>query len=1417
MTSPLFRYLFTVILMFCAVFCIGQNKDVLKPGPAAFTKNKGQIVDHTGKPNSEVLYLLNTPGLNVQLRKSGFSYDVYEREKQPVEEKSINEHFHKKEIFKDAAKRVKTSFHRIDIDFVNSNPNAEIREIGETDSYTNYYNVPGREEGITKVKTYKSILYKDLYPNIDLEFFIPEDPSKPVEYNFVIHSKGNIQDIKMKFSGAEVNCSTGSLELNLKHGIMKEIIPASWSGEGERKKPVLIEYMHFEQNIFGFNYADGSKKAKNAPLTIDPTPVRQWATYFGGEENESYFVGDVATDSRGNSIISGYTQSLSIIGTGGPPESYYEGQAFTFIAKFDPAGNLLWTTYNGGALGALFRSITVDKDDNIIAVGDSASQDNIATPGTHQTELYPGNNENYPDAIIVKFDLNGNRIWGTYFGGESFDALTGVTTDKQGNIYTIGTTASHENISTPGSFKEIGDADVHHKWNGILARFDKDGNRVWATYYGGEHTSEIAIDNEGNIYFVGDTYSHDEIATPGAYRENFLGTTWNEAFIAKFTPGGDRIWGTYFGGYDYDFGEGLAIDSKNNVIISGATRSDSDIATPGAHKETKATVTDWDAFLAKFDSAGNIIWSTFYGGDEGESFYYNKVDVDNNDNIYLFGNTGSENGISTPDGYQTVKSGDADVFLAKFNPIGERIWGTYYGGNSSDFAVDLDVNAQGEIFLIGWTYSKSGISTPGAHQTAYGGKIDAFLVKFKDCNSSFVADVPEGICEGENLRLSASGANTYLWTGPNGFTSTQANPVIPNATAAHSGTYFVTLISGDGCDDTRDFQVVVSPAPVAHPVPNLISCEAEYNTGISAGFDFLNLASEVLGNQTGMTVFVYDGNGNQLSAPLPSEYINTIPWRETLTIRVFNENNPECYAETSFDIIVKPVPEILPVENIGVCDIDSDGIAEINLNMLTQSLAGNNSNLSIEYFDQNQAPVILSQTGNFKNSTPFRETLTARVTYNDSGCYSETNFDIIIGPAPVAHPIDDLIGCDDDGDGISEYFDVSQVEANVLQGQTGLEVSYFGSDGGELTNFTSPYINREAFEETITVKLTNPETGCFAETSLLLKTSKAPQVNIPATQYACDEGNGFGSFDTSEWVQQVIGNQTGLNISWFDDNGNVLPTPLPAIYRNSVSGTQTLTAIVEDENNSLCSSETKLHLVVNKKISLDLQDSYSLCGLEPFLELELYQNFDTWEWSSENGSILSTTSKVTLHEDGMYSLRVGTYENGILCEETRSFQLLRSVLPVIREINMRDWSSRNYIEIIADGDGDFEYSIDGVNFTEANYFENLQGGIYTVYVRDKNGCGMDTREVLLLDYPKFFTPNNDGHNDHWQLSGLPKESETFIHIFDRYGKLLKQLSSHSGGWDGTFNGKQMPADDYWFKVNLDDGREFTGHFSLVLK
>lgn len=1376
----------------------------------AFIRNEGQVIDQTGRPNRQVLYLLNSRGLNVQLKKNGFSYDTYEFEEHPLSQVVSNDILSKRKRGMAEDKIARRIFHRVDIQFVNSNPEVEIKEIGETASFFNFYNVPGIERGITGVKSFKRLYYKDLYPGIDVDFFIPEDPAKPVEYNFIVHPHGDIGDIRMQISGANVTCTPGSLELDLIHGKLSEVIPASWSGQGKNKTPVLVNFVQQEENIFGFDYADRNQKKENTTLTIDPTPVRQWATYYGGEENESYFVGDVATDSRGNSVIVGYTQSSNILGTGGPPESAYEGQVFSFLAKFDPTGKLLWTTYYGGALGARLTRVTVDKDNHIIGVGDSASPENIATPGTHQTSLYEGNPENYGDGIIVKFDSNGNRIWGTYFGGESFDGLTGVTTDHQGNIYAIGTTASHENISTPGSFKEIGDADVHHKWNGILAKFDKNGNRIWATFYAGEETNEVAVDKEGNIYFVGSTYSNDEISTPGAHRKNILGTSWNEAFIAKFTPSGERIWGTYFGGYDYDFGEGLAIDSENNVIISGATRSAEHIATPGAHKEKKATSTDWDTFLAKFNSSGKLLWSTFYGGDETESHYFNRVDVDINDNIFLFGSTGSNSGISTPDGFQPAMLDGPDVFLTKFTQNGERIWGTYYGGNSSDFALSLDITDQGDIFLIGWTYSSIGISTPGAHQVVHGGKIDAFLVKFKDCLSGISAEAPAGVCEGEDVSFKASGGTSYLWTGPNGFLSTIAAPVIPAAQPSASGTYYVSISSGTGCDETLEFEVTVSPAPVAYPADDLSACEEEPGTGI-ASFDLSEIEIKVMGNQSALEISFFDEAGNNLPSPLPALYKNSIPNKEKLTVRVSERNNPSCFAETTFELLVHPLPQITATGELHACDDDLDGLSSFDVGHLENEIINNQQGLEVKFYDSSGGELDFS--GTYQNTKAGSQSILAKVINKNSGCSTNFRFNLVVSPDPVAHPLNDITGCDDNGDGFSEYFDVTGVAAEVLAGQSDLEISYFNSDGEKIQDFTSPYSNSKAYEEIITVRLTNPRSGCSADTQLRLKTSAAPHVNGPAILYSCDEGNGIGSFDTADWVHEIIGNQTGLKLSWYDGRGNALPTPLPAVYRNSISHSETLTVKVENEQNIRCFSESQLKLVVNPKPLVGLEESYSICDLQPFLKLNLSETFDKWEWRYQDESVISTTSQVLLKQEGTYSLTVGALENGLLCEETRSFSLKRSIVPEIKEVNVRDWSSRNFIEVIAEGEGDFEYSIDGLNFTDSNYFGNLGGGIYMVYVRDKNGCGMDSREVILIDYPKFFTPNGDGYNDLWQLKGASTLPEAHVEIFDRYGNLLKQMSSHDTGWDGNYNGRAMPSDDYWFSTSLE-GRTFKTHFTL---
>jgi len=1414
------KMLLTVIATLYTVFVFSQDQNIRFNGnsSSAFRKNLGQVLDQKRLPNSDVLYLLSTPGLNVQLKKTGFSYDVYEKEQSKVSNDQRIKKAYSQQIKSQIEKNSKLLFHRIDVNFLNSNPNVQLVEKFPTSNKVNYYNLPGIEDGITNVPSFGKVIYRELYPGINLEFFVPKDAWKPVEYNFILRPGSNIEDIKMQFTGADVSLENNILEFRTRHGKMKEILPASWFGTDKNKIAVKINFVQITDSVFGFKMPQKYKGVDDT-LTIDPTPVREWATYFGGEEDESYFIGDVKTDLDGNPIITGFSSSSSNIATTGPPESLFENTRFAYLAKFDPSGILLWSSYYGGLQGASFYSVSVDNSNNIICTGESSSKDNIATTNAHQTSLNDSeNNENHGDGIIVKFNSAGIRLWGTYFGGETMDYLTSVITDEQDNIYTVGSTASHQNISTPGSFKEIGDAYVHGHWNGILAKFDKHGNRIWATFYAGEEINEVAIDKQGNVYFVGTTYSFEEISTPGAYQENlnYDGMSWPDAFIAKFNPSGERIWGTYYGGTDYDFAQGIALDSNNNVIISGDTRSSTDIATPGAFKETKNFVAEWDSFLAKFDSSGQIIWSTFYGGNDTESWGYNKVDVDLNNNIFLLGDTNSSTGISTTNGFQSEwVEGSMDLFLTKFSEDGERIWGTYYGGNSSESSLNLDITDKGEIYLLGWTFSNTGISTPGAHQTTHGGKRDAFLVKFKDCLSSFTANVPSGVCEGEDLKLAASGAKSYSWTGPNNFTSTKANPVITNASAINSGTYYLTLSSGNGCDDLREFEIFITPKPVVQQLPDLVACEGEFSTGIAPGFDLFAVTQQVIGSQTNLIVSYLNGKGEEIAKDQLNNYINVIQGQETITVRVANELNPDCLVEKSFNLLIEPIPDSFVVEDITICDSNSDGIAETNLKKIAEKLTADNNNLRVTFFDANDNVISISPSGTFTNSIPFKEIITARMINNSTECYSETSFNIIIGPAPVAYPLQDLIGCDENADGISEYFDISQVANRVVQDQTGLELTYFSDDETEILDFSSPYINIQPFQQTVIVRVTNPKTSCFSETTLTLKTSESPEINTPITIYACDEGGGIANFRTATWTQQIIGNQTGLKVSWYDSNGNPLPSPLPEVYRNKVAHSETLTVKVEDDQNPLCSTETQLYLVVNKKQELNLQDIYSICGLEPSLKLKIPGNFDVWEWITEDGEILSTASEVVLEQEGIYVLSVGTFQNGILCEETHVFKLTRSALPQIREINFREWSSDNYIEIIASGEADLEYSIDGINYTDSNYFEDLTGGSYTVYARDKKGCGIASKELTLLDYPKYFTPNNDGYNDLWQITGIDQGTEVHIFIYDRYGKLLKQLSSISKGWDGTYNGKSMPADDYWFSAQLPNGKIYKNHFSLI--
>ncbi|MEZ0130824.1 hypothetical protein AB9T88_14080, partial [Flavobacterium sp. LBUM151] len=217
--------LFFLIINFSIV---AQNKNQ----SIGFKENKGQIIDQKGKSNPAVKYLLNTNGLNVQLKKNGFSYDIYEVKKTPVVRsqtaKTLPYLIPEKDHETKPEYNLEYLFHRIDIDFVNSNSKVELITDQESKDFDNYYNVPNKPEGITGVRQYKQITYKNIYPNIDVVFTIPNDSQKTVEYNFVIHPKGKISDIQLKFDGAETDLVDNKIQMNVRFGKMEETLPASW-------------------------------------------------------------------------------------------------------------------------------------------------------------------------------------------------------------------------------------------------------------------------------------------------------------------------------------------------------------------------------------------------------------------------------------------------------------------------------------------------------------------------------------------------------------------------------------------------------------------------------------------------------------------------------------------------------------------------------------------------------------------------------------------------------------------------------------------------------------------------------------------------------------------------------------------------------------------------------------------------------------------------------------------------------------------------------------------------------------------------------------------------------------------------------------------------------------------------------------
>lgn len=253
---------------------------------------------------------------------------------------------------------------------------------------------------------------------------------------------------------------------------------------------------------------------------------------------------------------------------------------------------------------------------------------------------------------------------------------------------------------------------------------------VWATYYGSlgnDIAYSTTVDASGNVFLSGLTSSTNVIAS-GGFQDSLGGG--DDAFLVKFSPSGARLWGTYYGGPNYDRAESVIADASGSVYIAGRTQSTSGIAS-GGFQNTYGGGT-YDAFLVKFSSSGSRIWATYYGG--GALDYGLATTVDPSGNVFLSGQSASASGIASGGFQNTYGGGSYDAFLVKFSSSGARTWATYYGGTGIDYGYYTTTDASGNVFMSGRTYSSTGIGS-GGFQNTFGGGQDAYLVKFNAAGS----------------------------------------------------------------------------------------------------------------------------------------------------------------------------------------------------------------------------------------------------------------------------------------------------------------------------------------------------------------------------------------------------------------------------------------------------------------------------------------------------------------------------------------------------------------------------------------------------------------------------------------------------------------------------------------------------------
>ncbi len=502
------------------------------------------------------------------------------------------------------------------------------------------------------------VTYKNAWKGVNVEYTSTADGI--AESTFYLHTPASVDSIRLRYNRQVSLDGQGNLVISFENGNMVESAPFAWQEVDGHRINVQANYIICDEHEIGFALA-GCRPG--VAVTIDPTLV--WNTFLGG--NKADGGNAIAVDVAGNVYIAGESNT-----TWGSPLRAYSGNSDAFVARLNSSGVVVWNTFLGGDERDYSNGIALDRSGNIFVTGTSDTE--WGSP----VRPFPGG-LNQP--FVARLSSSGALQWNTFLGGGSWGYGKGIAVDVTGNVYITGDSYGTWGLPVR-AYLSNNDA--------YAAKLDNGGNLLWNTFLGGtenDYGYGITVNAAGNVYVVGESH-----ATWGSPVRAYIQ---DDAFVAALGNNGALLWNTFLGSNSWDGGKGVAVDAIGNIYVAGYSAA-------AWGNPVRAYSSNGDAFAAKLDGNGTLIWNTFLGGEDGDAG--TAIAMDAGGMIYITGDSAATWGNPV----RPFMGGDLDCLVSGLNGSGELKWNTFMGGTDADFGYGVAVDPAGNVYIAGESYGTWG-------------------------------------------------------------------------------------------------------------------------------------------------------------------------------------------------------------------------------------------------------------------------------------------------------------------------------------------------------------------------------------------------------------------------------------------------------------------------------------------------------------------------------------------------------------------------------------------------------------------------------------------------------------------------------------------------------------------------------------